>query len=105
MSNNKTKYKSNNRINLTFLKYQDRKRVGKKSSGKAIEEFHHCPYCKSDKGYYIESLTESLVRSSFDFNHNQNNFEPEKSVSNLIWKNKHYICINCGKAIAEVKIE
>lgn len=99
------KYKSNNRINLTYLKYQDRKKVGEKALkiSDKIEDFKECPYCKSTEGYYIEELNESLTRYFFDFSHNPDEREPEKSVSNLIWENQNYICRNCSKAIARVE--
>lgn len=97
------KYKANNRINLTFLKYQDRRKVGQKAEGKKIEEHKECPYCKSTEGYYVEELNESLTRFNFGFNHQADESEPEKSVSNLIWENQNYLCRACGKAIARVE--
>lgn len=99
------KYKANNRINLTYLKYQDRRKVGKKAVtvGKKIEEFNQCPYCKSDEGYFREELTESLTRYNFGFNHSSDEREPEREVKNLIWENKNYSCRNCSKAISHIE--
>lgn len=109
------KYKSNNRVNLTYLKYQDRKKVSKKAADKTIEEFTCCPYCKSQTGYFTELIVESLSRNTFSFTDNEeaNNKEKrekevkeekrELQVSNVVFKSKTYKCIDCEKAISLIK--
>jgi len=69
---------------------------------KPIEDFHECPHCFSDAGFFQKHYVNGTIVMSKDFNGEYNCSE---TYDYLNWSrpSAFYFCLQCHERIARVK--